>query len=89
MWYRLVSDVRRSARFLLAFVASGPSLLFPESCFSTAPLSREWVFTDDRAMVLAATIRVCPLLVILFLLLSEIPRFFRMSQVGPMSHVLD
>ena len=27
---------------LLAFVASGPSLLFPESCFYLAPLLREW-----------------------------------------------
>ena len=30
------------------------------------------ILTDDRAMILAATIRVRPLLVILFLLLSEI-----------------
>ena len=28
----------------LAFVASGPSELFPEPCFSPAPLSREWDF---------------------------------------------
>ena len=26
----------------LAFVASGPLQLFPEPCFSPAPLSREW-----------------------------------------------
>ena len=45
LWYRLASDIQRSACFLLgllAFVASGPSLLFPESWFSPAPLSREW-----------------------------------------------
>ena len=28
----------------LVFVASGPSGLFPEPCFSPAPLSREWDF---------------------------------------------
>ena len=45
LWYRLASNIQRSARFLLgllAFVASGPSLLFPESWFSPASLSKGW-----------------------------------------------
>ena len=43
-WYRISGDQHIFLLGLLTFVASGPSLLFPESCFSPAPLSREWDF---------------------------------------------
>ena len=62
--------------FELSSRSCGFSLfLVPRSCLQSSFLQLHFqgsgVFTDEWAMVLAATIRVCPLLVIVFLLISE------------------
>ena len=71
-WYLISGD--QHVFFLVFWLSLSLDLrcCFQSRVFLQLLFRGSGILTDDRAMVLAATIRVHPLLVILFLLLSEI-----------------